>query len=871
MFIRFVSALTCISALTCCISSARAEENVLTFQAAERYQPSTGVLVGPKDAEAKFVALPAAMGKFGWCPIDLKRTYQPGRYKIEFTLYSPGEGSPPVALYTMGAGDRQEQITFRAVAAPGATGGGNAYFFATTPFSSLAIKKIGDGDKPSLAVGQITLTDMQQREYPRLAAYIRLMQYPAAWGLGSPVIVEKLNRAKEAAAEHFDVTLAELPAVEKWLDLRSEAADVFCRADYLLRAAALKKISAQPRIEAIQKNEKSLRDALAQNHLADADAELAGLKQSADALKATLEKELGGTILPETGTDIFTWLKAWELVGVEGAFEYSEPTPFHTKTMSVGEPMEFTSTWTTNTYRAANLTARYSVLTPLRTFDVRQGPVRFDLSDAKYQLSNHSNATRAKGYLLLASPRNVLLLIFNRRPKDVQWRNNVLSIEFPDGGAVGYICLPRDVLRKVSQLNKLAKFYQRLMCKQPVECVQVQKGNVVEQTFEYVERPCDWPVKPISIAPVPQLALLSRDPSSKYHVQMTQAMMRAPDGLAYVNNTDTLQYEIPEIKRWNDLGINHYENCATREDYQELSRQGCQYVRLICGADGSILTKENRDELKTRFQKNLQWARDAGLKVSIDAHGNGWLPEGLGGEKGYSDPKMLEAFVNNWKMFIEWCRPYKDVIAWYDLVNEPSIFCERESVKPYAEFMRKVVAQLRPLAGDTPIMVECVNMANPVGLLFWEDLGDENIVVGYHDYWPHMFTHQRVVEPGDMSMPASYFPSWMPMISWTTPSWNNDSPYWYYWDRWKCDAISLPVYRLIITKGYRMDCGEYGVVGYAGATSPRGGVLWMRQAMERFRRLGVSHAVYGIPGGYTWLIPAFRETVLQRWKCDAEK
>jgi len=186
--------------------------------------------------------------------------------------------------------------------------------------------------------------------------------------------------------------------------------------------------------------------------------------------------------------------------------------------------------------------------------------------------------------------------------------------------------------------------------------------------------------------------------------------------------------------------------------------------------------------------------------------------------------------------------------------------------------MRRAVAELRPAAGDTPILVECVNGSNPVGLRYWEELGDANVIAGYHDYWPPMFTHQNSPDRGDPAQPVVFYPSWMPIIQWSVPSWNNDNPEWYYWDRWKCDSISLPAFRWIITKGLRMDCGEYGVVGWAQPAS-RSCATWMRHAMERFRRLGVSHEAwdYGV-GGFTWNIPAAREEVLRFWRqCQQDK
>jgi len=123
-----------------------------------------------------------------------------------------------------------------------------------------------------------------------------------------------------------------------------------------------------------------------------------------------------------------------------------------------------------------------------------------------------------------------------------------------------------------------------------------------------------------------------------------------------------------------------------------------------------------------------------------------------------------------------------------------------------------------------------------------------------------------VVEPSDPAMPAVFFPSFMPMIEWTTPSWNNKSPNFHYWDKWKCDGVTYPAYKAMIEQGCVLDCGEYGVVGYAGQTSPRSGVVWMRQALERFARIGMNHNVYGYTGGFTWNIPQAKEETIHFWQ-----
>jgi hypothetical protein len=210
---------------------------------------------------------------------------------------------------------------------------------------------------------------------------------------------------------------------------------------------------------------------------------------------------------------------------------------------------------------------------------------------------------------------------------------------------------------------------------------------------------------------------------------------------------------------------------------------------------------------------------------------------------------------------MEWSRPYADIIAYYDLLNEPRIFSEHHDVSAYYAFVRENMPALRQAAGPIPLLVEVANMANPVGISRLEDVGDDNIIIGYHDYWPHMFTHQQVVDP----QPVVFYPSFMPMIEWEAPSWRDDNKHWHYWDRWKCDAVSYPVFEHLLKTGHPVDCGEYGVVGYAGK-APRSGTIWLTHTHERLTRLGANHAVWGINGGYTWTVPAFRQTILDHWR-----
>jgi hypothetical protein len=836
-----------------------------TFRAADRFDRQAGIAVDLPAAEpSKGVALAADAPQWHCCELALGETFPSGRYKIVYSLYTNSSAPATVGLYYIPASGSHLQITCSRSIGVGQVQEFQTYFYATRPFARLGIKKMDKTAAVSQAVVRIVLTDLNQREYPRLEGYWTVLQYPAPWGLRSEKIETRLNGAHQICGRDFDRALAVLPDVEAWLDRRSLAAELAGQADYLLRAVRILQVaSAGESARSVSAKLADVKNAIAAADTGECDAKLPEFQQSLAHLRTAVEKSLGGAVRPELATDIFTWNKAWSLVGVDGTFEYSEPSPYQRKFMELGRPADFSSTWTTNTYRGKDLTVIYSVLTPLVTLDLHDGKFRFNFMGDRF--GSPDLASAGSGWFMLSAPGKSFLFVMNRRPVRIEPSPTAVVARFPNEACVGYVRI--DPGTPPEKLASLARFYQRLLLRQPVECVQVQRGNMVEQTFEYIERPCDWPVKPVTFAPVPHLVMLSREASSRYHVKMSQAVQRAPAGWGFVAGAGRLTYQIPAVPRADTFGINVWSDESDAAAYKELRAQGCRTVRLICGAGSDDHWDwGNLEPLRRRLRNNLQWAKDAGgLKVGVEMHGN-WVTSGLSGAKGFSDPKLLDDFIKRWTTTIGWCKDYWDVIGWFDLQNEPGIAYERESVKPYHDFMRKLVKALRPAAKNIPILVEACNDANPVGLQFWEDLGDPNVIVGFHDYWPHMFTHQRVVEPGDQAMPAVFYPSFMPMIEWTTPSWNNRSPNFYYWDRWKCDAICLPVYRLIIERGYRLDCGEYGVVGYAGQTSPRSGTIWLDHALQRYRRMGINHNVYGYTGGFTWNTPEFRRKVLDNWQ-----
>lgn len=844
----------------------RAESRIVVDCTAAAEKQMADVVDVPGRPGAKGLSLKAEVGQFGWYTLPLGRTLPAGQYQAEYSVSATQPAAASVALYAASGGNHV-QIGPPRTAAAGTAATYRDFFHSPAPFSAVAVKKMSGDRTPSAAVGQVVLTDLGRREHPRLEAYRALMRFPAPWGLRSPA-VERLLESPDR-----------LPEVEGWLDLRSDIAELFCRWDYLSRVARLMGgAEAAAQVQAVEGGMLDLRRAVVENRQAEMASGVAEGTRWVDELQRQVEGRLGGTVCPELGTDIFTWLKAWTFLGVGGDGEHSEPSPhravydgFSLTLTDRPEPARMDSTWTSSTYADERMTSRYSMLIPLTVVDVVGGRFELAIRGGALEhvvLPNGGSAAiktgtvpgvdemLSEGWFALWSSRGGVLFVVNRRPKAAQWTGDRLIVEFAGPAAVGYLTLPG---RMRDRLAEAARSYGRVLVKQPVECVQVQRGRGIEQVFEYAERPCDWLVKPVTISPVPHLLMLSLEPSSKLKVTMSQPIVRSPDGWAYVNDTNRLKYELPERPLADTRGTNII--VANKQNslsfYRELAQQGCRTIRLV---GGSSLTPTPAEAEKERqcLRQNLEWIRQAGsLRAGIDM-----LHAGASTET-YTDPNGLRRFVNRWKDIISWCDGYSDVVAWYDLVNEPD-----PNPHAYHAFMREVVRALRPVAGKTAILVEVAHGGNPNGLNSWEDAGDGNIIVGYHDYWPHMFTHQLCVEQGSASAPRVFYPSWMPWIQWSPPSWRNDDPAWHYWDRWKCEAINVGAFRLIITAGLRLDCGEYGVVGYAGEASRRSAVLWLRHACQRFDRLGINHDVWSVSDdtGFTWLLPECRAEMLGYWK-----
>lgn len=680
-----------------------------------------------------------------------------------------------------------------------------------------------------------------------LANLHEIFRYPSPWGI-APGLADggtQLERCRKT---------------EQLLDFAGGLADEFASTAELQRSAEfLYPGKFLQELTALNGDLNAMREKINWQQLENGESTLKKIQNKRLHLETELNNISGGQTNMDKGSDIYCWVKSFGYVLRKKLPEYEEPTPWRAvgsgfiklAFKSPGEKAVFRSGRVSSIYEYADMTLRFSALTPawiidtkVKTLNVKvlaNPPSIRKISNHKFllYLPRQNSSNRISG-LILVSKQPIL---------GVQLQNNLLQIKLRQPGRLAVISAHPNY-----DAVKTADFYLHYLEHIPQDIVQIQKGqNITQYALDSKGQQAAY--HPIS----PQL-LISKN--SKYPVKIREKTVVSPDGFVIVLNSGKksgISYTLPLRPVRTQQGINiacRPDN--TLEQYLMIRKSGADSIRIVCGygcpwsEDGSA---------QKALQHNLELAARSGLKAGIDNHN--WFPDTKKFGK-FNTPEYQNEFIRRWLLIVQWAKPWRKNILWYDLMNEPQLYAPQDNVSEYYTLIRSTVKAIRKMDSRTPFLIEVANMGNAVGAFDWEAPADDNIIIGYHDYWPHMFTHQSVPEKQRGKTNLVPYPSFCPMITWKAPSWRNDNEFFLYFDRWKCQGVSYPVLELAARTGLPIDCGEFGVVGY-GSLMKKSGERWLSDAFERFRSWGFSSIVWGIHGGYTWGIPAWRQKVQTEW------
>jgi endoglucanase len=204
----------------------------------------------------------------------------------------------------------------------------------------------------------------------------------------------------------------------------------------------------------------------------------------------------------------------------------------------------------------------------------------------------------------------------------------------------------------------------------------------------------------------------------------------------------------------------------TEEDFRALKPMGANIVRITFAIQPFMELEEPfgfKEEAFENLDRILDLCEKYEIKALIDPHRfpGTWHPwTMINNDKFWQDFAWHEKAIAIWERIAIQCKDRDDVIAGYDLLNEPAVPVDFEEDSPgdLNLLYRKLIAAIRKhdtkhtimLAGPryTPHGAE-EELAYIFGLDILEAPVDDNLCYTIHMYSPMSFTHQGVWEESE--------------------------------------------------------------------------------------------------------------------------
>ncbi len=223
-------------------------------------------------------------------------------------------------------------------------------------------------------------------------------------------------------------------------------------------------------------------------------------------------------------------------------------------------------------------------------------------------------------------------------------------------------------------------------------------------------------------------------------------------------------------------------NCGTWQNEADLSKMkawGVTVLRVQLIGDVYIPVSENSEWTLSRaafenMDNLLFLAKKHGLKVIFDLHNHAnyfpddnWSPGAL---EAWRSESSISKLANVWRGIAKKYKDERDIIAGYDLLNEPHPPNTAEGYAAWNQIAKRVTQTIREIDRYHTLVVESTGYAEAPNFAHLEPTGDPNTVYSFHFYRPHEFAEQgtRPQWPyGDDNLSGYSYPANIP-LGWDT-------------------------------------------------------------------------------------------------------
>ncbi len=287
---------------------------------------------------------------------------------------------------------------------------------------------------------------------------------------------------------------------------------------------------------------------------------------------------------------------------------------------------------------------------------------------------------------------------------------------------------------------------------------------------------------------------------------------------------------------------------TTLDDIARMHAMGFDHVRL--SIDPAIFQCEVALAQCERVQvldEVVAKALSLDLAVILDIHPSDEYKRQLA-----SSDAAAQKFTQLWSRVASYYAKQNPEMVFFEVLNEPEVGGYR-----WAGLQQSVVEAIRRAAPEHTIIVTCGEFSNPDDLVRMPEVADNNYIVNFHFYSPHIFTHQGASwgEAYWVTLRQVPFPGTPDLVSAAVAKQTDD------WARWKLTQYGLEHWDAAHIAGeigflaawgkthhVPLTCNEFGV--YRNYSNPDDRMRWLTATRTALEQNGIGWAMWDYQGGF---------------------
>ena len=297
-----------------------------------------------------------------------------------------------------------------------------------------------------------------------------------------------------------------------------------------------------------------------------------------------------------------------------------------------------------------------------------------------------------------------------------------------------------------------------------------------------------------------------------------------------------------------DYSPQRLRSFTTLDDIARMHAMGFDHVRL--SIDPAIFCSNgpwSQCETVQVLDEVIAKALSQDLAVIIDVHPSDDYKHQLA-----TSDSAAERFINVWGQIAGYYSKQNPDLVFFEVLNEPEV-----GVYRWAGLQQSVIGVIRHAAPAHTMIVTCGEYSNPDDLARMPLVADDNYIVNFHYYSPHIFTHQGASwgEAYWVNLRQVPFPGTSQLVADAVRKQTDDFARWklteYGLEHWDADHVAGEIRfaaEWAKARHVPLTCNEFGV--YRNYSNPDDRMRWLTAVRSAFEQDGIGWTMWDYQGGF---------------------